>query len=458
MQNKPLNVVILAAGKGTRMYSDHPKVLHCLAGRPLLRHVLETAWKLEPKRICAVYGFGGQLVPLAIADDRISWVEQKEQKGTGHAMMQAVPNLSDAPVTLVLLGDVPLITLETCLNVVRQASHGHLVVLTVEMDNPTGYGRILREFGGDVCGIVEEKDATPEQRAIREINTGIMALPTEQLAGWLERLRPNNAQGEFYLTDIIAMAVEDRVRVVTVKAECAHETLGINSKTDLAKAERIYQDTVAGHLLKHGVTLADPSRLDVRGILECGRDVEIDINCVFEGKVTLENGVRVGAHCFIRDAHIGQGTRIQPYSHIEGARVGRDAILGPFARIRPGTLLDKGAHIGNFVEIKNSEVGSGSKINHLSYVGDSTVGSGVNIGAGTITCNYDGVNKHRTLIGDGAFIGSDTQLVAPVSIGAGATIGAGSTITRDAPAGELTLSRGKQVTISGWKRPQKKEK
>ncbi|MCX7627279.1 MAG: bifunctional UDP-N-acetylglucosamine diphosphorylase/glucosamine-1-phosphate N-acetyltransferase GlmU [Methylophilaceae bacterium] len=451
------NVVILAAGKGTRMHSDLPKVLHPLAGRPLLLHVLETAWALEPSCCCVVYGFGGEKVPQAIGDGRVIWVRQGEQKGTGHALMQAQPHLTTAPVTLVLLGDVPLVSARTCHNVIHHASNGHVAILTVELDDPTGYGRILRAFGGEVCGIVEERDATPEQRTIREVNTGIMALPTARLAGWLDRLQPNNAQGEYYLTDVVAMAKADGVRVMAVQTQHASEVLGVNSKADLARVERLYQKRVAESLLRQGVTLADPARLDVRGTLRCGRDVMIDINCLFEGEVELEDGVQVGAHCVIRNTRIGPGTIIQPHSHLDGVQIGQGAVIGPYARLRPGTVLDSQVHIGNFVEIKNSTVGVGSKINHLSYIGDATVGSQVNIGAGTITCNYDGAQKHRTVIEDYAFIGSDTQLVAPVTVGEGATIGAGSTITRDAPAGELTLSRCKQLTILGWKRPRKKD-
>jgi bifunctional UDP-N-acetylglucosamine pyrophosphorylase/glucosamine-1-phosphate N-acetyltransferase len=457
MPSTSLNIVILAAGKGMRMHSDLPKVLHPLAGRPLLSHVLNIAWKLEPSRVCVVYGFGGDLVPQTINDGRIAWAEQVEQKGTGHAVRQALPYLGEAPVTLVLLGDVPLVEDETCQRVVQQAAQGHLAVLSIEKEDPTGYGRILREFGGEVCGIVEEKDANPEQRSIREVNTGIMAFPTANLAGWLGRLKSNNAQGEFYLTDVIAMAVEDGIKVVTAQARHEYEALGINSKNDLAQAERLYQKQLAETLLRQGVTLADPDRLDVRGGLTCGRDVRIDVNCVFEGDVSLGTGVTIGANCYIRDAVIAQEVQVAPFSHIDGAKIGRACRVGPYARIRPGTNIADHAHIGNFVEIKNSEIDTGSKINHLSYIGDSTVGKDVNIGAGTITCNYDGVNKHRTVIGNDVFIGSDTQLVAPVTVGAGATIGAGSTITKDAPAGQLTLSRGKQITITGWKRPVKKK-
>lgn len=457
MSSTPINIVILAAGKGTRMHSDLPKVLHPLGGRPLLSHVIETAGHLVPARLCVVYGFGGNMVPQAIGDDRITWVEQAEQKGTGHAVMQAQPYLSEAPVTLVLLGDAPLVQVETCRAVVQQAAKGNVALLTVDKADPKGYGRIVRAFDGHVSGIVEEKDASDEQRSIREVNTGIMALPTAKLAEWLGRLKSDNAQGEYYLTDVIAMAVADGVKILTGQAQHEFEALGINSKADLAQAERIYQGLVADALMKKGVTLADPARLDVRGTLTCERDVRIDVGCVFEGLVTLGDNVSIGPYCVIRNTNIAAGVQVQAYSHIDGAEIGKDGRIGPFARLRPGTILAEKAHIGNFVEIKNSDVGIGSKINHLSYIGDSTVGKNVNIGAGTITCNYDGVNKHRTVIGDGAFIGSDTQLVAPVEVGADATIGAGSTITKNAPAGALTLSRGKQITIAGWKRPEKKK-
>lgn len=458
MTATPINVVILAAGKGTRMYSDLPKVLHPLGGRPLLSHVIETASQLAPARLVVVYGFGGSMVPQAINDARVTWAEQAEQKGTGHAVMQAQPYLSsDAPVTLVLLGDVPLVQLETCRAVVQQAARGNVALLTVDKADPKGYGRIVRAFDGHVSAIVEEKDATDEQRDIREVNTGIMALPTAKLAQWLGQLKSDNAQGEYYLTDVMALAVADDVKVLTGQAQHEFEALGINSKTDLAQAERIYQGLVADALMKKGVTLADPARLDVRGTLSCGRDVRIDVGCVFEGQVSLGDNVSIGPYCVIRNANIAADVQVQAYSHIDGAEVGKDGRIGPFARLRPGAVLAEKAHVGNFVEIKNSAVGVGSKINHLSYIGDSTVGRDVNIGAGTITCNYDGVNKHRTVIGDGAFIGSDTQLVAPVEVGAGATIGAGSTITKHAPAGELTLSRGRQITIAGWKRPEKKK-
>lgn len=449
--------MILAAGKGTRMHSDIPKVLHPLAGYPLLTHVLDTAWKLVPSRVCVVYGFGGEIVPQSINDPTIIWAKQSEQKGTGHAMQQAIEHLQSDAVALVLLGDVPLIEADTCKDVIKRAEKGQLVLLTMEKADPSGYGRIVRGADSHVREIVEHKDADEEQRAIREVNTGIMAMPVEKLSDWLGRLRNDNQQGEYYLTDIVAMAVADGTRVSSVQAKHEYEALGINSKVDLAQAERIFQGQIAAKLLNEGVTLADPMRLDVRGTLKCGRDVSIDVNCIFEGKVILGDGVVIGANCVIRDCEISPGVRIAPFSHLDGAVIGQECRIGPFARIRPGSDIGDHAHIGNFVEIKNSDIDTGSKINHLSYIGDSTVGKEVNIGAGTITCNYDGVNKHRTIIEDRVFIGSDTQLVAPVKIGAGATIGAGSTITQDAPAGELTLSRGRQITISGWKRPEKKK-
>ncbi len=453
---KPLNIVILAAGKGKRMYSDKPKVLHELAGKPLVQHVLDCATSLQPRQVCVVYGHGGEAVPQATQQYGAKFIIQEQQLGTGHAVQQAMPHLGNDSRTLILYGDVPLIQHNT-LHQMQQAGDG-LVLLTVNLDNPTGYGRIVRDPQGDVQRIVEQKDANPEQLEIREVNTGIMLVPTAKLREWLGRLKNDNAQGEYYLTDIVAMAVQDGMAVHTVQTAQRWEVEGINNKTQLAALERVWQNFLANQLTAQGVTLADPMRLDVRGNLTCGRDVEIDVGCIFEGNVSLGDNVRVGAYSIIRNASIGQGTDIAPYSHINESEVGANCHIGPYARLRPGTKLADDAHVGNFVEIKNSEIGTGSKANHLSYIGDSTVGSRVNIGAGTITCNYDGANKFRTVIGDDAFIGSDTQLVAPVTVGKGATIGAGSTITKDAAEGMLTLSRSKQIAISGWQRPQKRKK
>ena len=451
-----MNVVILAAGQGKRMHSDLPKVLHPLAGRPLLAHVLDTARSLAPTRVCVVYGHGGEQVHDVFGDEGIAWVRQEPQLGTGHALQQALPALGPDAQTLVLYGDVPLTRAET-LRALGTAAGDGVALVTVTLDDPTGYGRIVRE-GGAVKRIVEEKDATAAERALREVNTGIMVLPTRNLARWLTALRDDNAQREYYLTDVIAVAVNERVPVRAVQPASAWETLGVNSKGQLAELERVYRQDVAGRLLAAGVTLADPARIDVRGKLECGRDVAIDVNCVFEGDVTLGDRVSLGANCVLRNVRIEAGTRVEPFCHLEEADIGRNCRIGPYARLRPGAQLAEDVHIGNFVEVKASTIGAGSKANHLAYIGDSEVGRNVNVGAGTITCNYDGANKHRTVIEDDVFIGSDTQLVAPVRVGRGATLGAGTTLTEDAPPGELTISRARQMTIPNWKRPVKKRK
>jgi len=449
-----INVVILAAGQGRRMHSDLPKVLHPLAGKPMLAHVIAAARELSPQKIVVVYGHGGDRVRKVVAAPDIIFALQAEQKGTGHALQQALPCLAKADTTLVLFGDVPLIRVETLRGLL--AGKG-VCILTALPEDPKGYGRIVRK-NRQVRAIVEEKDATAAQKKIREINTGIMALPTARLASWLGKLKPQNAQKEFYLTDIVPLALADRVAVSGVPADDVWETLGVNSKAQLAQLERRIQLQTADRLLEQGVTLTDPARLDVRGELSCGRDVGIDIGCIFAGKVTLGDEVRIGAHCVLENVDISAGTRVEPYSHLVDAVIGAHCRIGPYARIRPGTRLSDEVHIGNFVEVKASDIGAGSKANHLTYIGDSSVGANVNVGAGTITCNYDGVNKHRTVIEDDVFIGSDTQLVAPVTVHRGATIGAGATITKDVAVGELAISRAKQVSIPGWKRPLKKAK
>lgn len=450
-----MNVVILAAGKGKRMHSNLPKVLHPLAGRPLLGHVLDTARSLSPESLCVVVGHGGEVVRQAVAAPDVQFGEQSPQLGTGHAVQQALPYLGQGSHTLVLYGDVPLVQASTLKRLLAAAQDG-LAVLTVALDNPQGYGRILRNPAGQVTAIVEEKDANDAQRAIQEVNTGIMAIPTAHLADWLGALSNNNAQGEYYLTDLIGLAVAQGVPVRTAHPEGPWEVLGVNSKTQLAELERILQGRIAAQLLEAGVRLTDPARLDVRGELVCGRDVAIDVGCVFEGRVVLEEAVEVGPYCVLKNVTVAAGARIAAFSHLDSAQVGPDAVVGPYARLRPGTTLAAGAHVGNFVELKNTTLGAGSKANHLAYVGDATVGARVNIGAGTITCNYDGVNKFRTVIEDDAFIGSDTQLVAPVTVGRGATLGAGTTLTKDAPPDTLTISRAKQLAVPGWQRPQKK--
>jgi len=452
-----MNVVILAAGMGKRMQSDLPKVLHALAGKPLLSHVVDTARQLSPSRCCIVYGHGGDKVPTQLAADDLQFVLQEPQLGTGHAVMQAVSKLNEDQPTLVLYGDVPLTTIATLRALTEKAGNDKLAILTTAMDDPTGYGRIVREQN-KIVRIVEQKDATDLERQIREVNTGILVAPTRQLKDWLSRLSNHNAQGEYYLTDIIALAVKDRVVIESAQPSHAWETLGVNSKVQLVELERIHQLNLAHQLLEQGVTLADPARIDIRGELHCARDVSIDVGCVFEGQVHIGQGVSIGPYCVIKNSRIADNANIKPFTHIDEASVGSDSHIGPYARLRPGTKLGSDVHVGNFVEIKNSDFGAHSKANHLAYVGDTTVGSRVNIGAGTITCNYDGANKHRTVIEDDAFIGSDTQLVAPVTVGKGATIGAGTTLTKDAPPDSLTVSRARQTTITGWQRPVKQKK
>jgi bifunctional UDP-N-acetylglucosamine pyrophosphorylase/glucosamine-1-phosphate N-acetyltransferase len=450
-----VNVVILAAGQGKRMHSDLPKVLHPLAGRPLLAHVLATARALAPERICVVYGHGGERVRAAIDDDAVAWVRQEPQLGTGHALMQALPQLGAAAQTMVLYGDVPLTRAATLARLRDTAADG-VGVLTVELEDPYGYGRIVRA-GGEVKRIVEEKDASPAERALREVNTGIMVLPTARLAGWLGRLRDDNAQREYYLTDVIALAVADGVAVRAAQPDAVAETMGVNSKAQLATLERIHQRMTADALMARGASLADPARIDVRGRLECGRDVAIDVNCVFEGEVVLGDRVSVGANCVLRNARVAADTRLEPFCHVEEADIGAGCRIGPYARLRPGTQLAEEVHVGNFVEVKASTFGARSKANHLAYIGDSTVGRDVNVGAGTITCNYDGAHKHRTVIEDEVFIGSDTQLVAPVTVGRGATIAAGTTVWKDVPPGTLALNEKTQVARDGYQRPRKKK-
>ncbi len=454
-----MNVVILAAGMGKRMQSALPKVLHPLAGKPLLSHVIDTAQSLSPSRLCVIYGHGGAAVLdlLARRPETIAAALQEPQLGTGHAVKQALPELDESVPTLILYGDVPLTTAASLQALVAAAGTDQLAILTVEQDDPFGLGRIVRE-DGKIVRIVEQKDTNEAERAIREINSGIMVVPTARLKQWLAALQNNNSQGEYYLTDIVAMAVADGVPVVSAQPSAQWEVAGVNSKVQLAELERIHQGNIARRLLEQGVTLLDPARLDVRGELICGRDVTIDVGCVFEGRVELGDGVTIGAHSVLVNARIAAGAAIKPFCHIEEAVVGEASIIGPYARLRPGTELAQDVHIGNFVEIKNSQIAAHSKANHLAYVGDATVGSRVNIGAGTITCNYDGANKFRTVIEDDAFIGSDSQLIAPVTVGKGATLGAGTTLSKDAPAGQLTISRARQVSIEGWTRPVKVKK
>jgi bifunctional UDP-N-acetylglucosamine pyrophosphorylase/glucosamine-1-phosphate N-acetyltransferase len=454
----PLSVVILAAGQGKRMASDLPKVLQPLAGRPLLAHVVATARALKPDAIHVVHGHGADRVRAAIAGGDIRWALQAEQKGTGHAVQQAMPGVPDGHTVLVLYGDVPLIRAETLRGLVAKAGPKSLALLSAKLPDPAGYGRVIRDGGGRVARIVEEQDANHKERAIDEINTGVLAAPSERLRAWLGALKADNAQGEYYLTDCIVAAVRDGCAVEAVVAESPAEVLGVNDKVQLAEAEAARRRERATALMRAGVTVVDPARLDVRGELRCGRDVVLDVNVVLEGTVKLGDRVKIGPNNFLRDCAIGDDTEIVGNCHLDGLVAGARCSIGPFTRVRRGAKLADEVHVGNFVELKNSEIGAGSKANHLSYVGDTTVGSKVNVGAGTVTCNYDGVNKHRTEIGDGAFIGSGTMLVAPVSVGAGATIGAGSTITKPAPAEKLTVERSRQVTVEGWKRPEKKQK
>ncbi len=452
----PLSIIVLAAGQGKRMHSDLPKVLQPLGGMTLLEHVVHTAAALKPAHIHVVYGHGGDQVPAALRHLHVHWVQQAEQLGTGHAVMQAMQHISDDHVVLVLYGDVPLVRGATLQKLTDSAAHGELAVLTAQVADPSGYGRMLRDAEGQVQRIVEHKDAGAEERGITEINTGLMACKAALLHRWLKDVRNHNAQKEYYLTDVVAMAVAEGVLVNGVMATEESEVAGVNDRKQLAAAEATLRQRVADTLMQQGVTLRDAVRLDVRGQLSCGRDVVIDINCVFEGEVKLGSRVHIGPNAVIRDCEIGDDTQVFAHSVLDGARIGARVRIGPFARIRPESRLADEVHIGNFVEVKKSRLGRNSKANHLAYVGDAEVGERVNIGAGVITCNYDGVNKHATLIGDDAFVGSDTTLIAPVSIGAGAYIAAGSAISQDAPAGQLTIARARQETVAGWKPPGKK--
>ena len=451
-----LNVIILAAGQGKRMRSSLPKVLHAIGGKSMLAHVLGTTAELKPDHTCVVYGHGGERVREAFGAEPLVWAKQEPQLGTGHAVMQAMPQLPREGVTLIVYGDVPLITAQTLSALVASARQHQLAWLTDVVDNPAGLGRIMRDARGNICAIVEEKDATPEQREIREINTGFVACPTALLAKWLPTLSNKNAQGEYYLTDILAVAVTEGVAVKTSVPAFAWEVVGVNSRDQLAQLERTFQRQIAQRLMMEGVTLTDPARFDVRGQLTCEADVSIDVNCIFEGKVHLAAGARIGANCILRNCSIGTHTEILPFTDIDGAAIGASARIGPYTRIRPGTTLADEVHLGNFVEVKASAFGPGSKANHLSYIGDTSVGSKVNIGAGTIVCNYDGANKYRSVIEDNVHIGSDVQLVAPITIGKGADIAAGTTVWKDVPPGGLTLNPKSQISKPDWKRPVKK--
>ena len=451
-----LSTIILAAGQGTRMRSSLPKVLQPLAGRPLLAHVVECAAALEADDVCVVYGHGAEAVRNEFSGAALRWALQAEQLGTGHAVQQAMPETPDKNRVLILFGDVPLLTPGTCQRLLDETPDSDVAVLTVDMEDPTGYGRIIRENGNVSC-IVEEKDAGPEEKTVREINTGVLLCPAAKLKGWLDNLGNDNAQGEYYLTDAIAMAVNDGVIVHGVKADSWIEVMGINDKKQLAEVERALQARLVDELMKEGVGFADPARVDIRGTLKCGTDVFIDVNAVFEGDVELGDGVKIESNNLVRDTRLGAGTVLHSNCHLEGATTGNHCEIGPFARMRPGAELANNVKVGNFVEIKKSTVADGSKVNHLTYIGDTEIGKMVNVGAGTITCNYDGANKYKTRIGDGAFIGSGVELVAPVEIGAGATVGAGSTITKNVEDNQLALGRSRQKVVPGWKKPAKKE-
>lgn len=456
MTAKPLSVVILAAGKGTRMYSDLPKVLHCIAGKPMVKHVIDTANQLGAKNVHLIYGHDGELMQQRLANEKVNWVLQTEQLGTGHAMQQAAPFFGDDENILMLYGDAPLISAETLRKLIEAKPDKGIALLTVSLDNPTGYGRILRE-NGRVVGIVEQKDANPEQLKIQEVNTGVMVSDGASFKKWLVKLDNNNAQGEYYMTDVISLANQDGCQVVAVQAVDKMEVEGANNRLQLSALERYFQSKQAEKLLLAGVMLRDPQRFDLRGTLTHGKDVDIDVNVILEGNVKLGNNVKIGAGCVLKNVVIGDNVEIKPYSVLEDSQVGASAQIGPFSRLRPGAMLSEETHIGNFVEVKKSLVGKGSKVNHLSYIGDSEIGENCNIGAGVITCNYDGANKFKTVIGDNVFVGSDSQLVAPVEIADGATIAAGTTVTRDVGENELVLSRVRQAHKQDWVRPTKKK-
>ncbi|MCE0802810.1 bifunctional UDP-N-acetylglucosamine diphosphorylase/glucosamine-1-phosphate N-acetyltransferase GlmU [Buttiauxella sp. S04-F03] len=456
MSNNAMSVVILAAGKGTRMYSDLPKVLHTLAGKPMVQHVIDAANNLGAQRVHLVYGHGGDLLKNTLSDSSLNWVLQAEQLGTGHAMQQAAPFFADDEDILMLYGDVPLISVESLQRLRDAKPQGGIGLLTVKLDDPTGYGRIAREKG-KVVGIVEHKDATEEQRKIDEINTGILVANGADLKRWLAKLDNNNAQGEFYITDIIALAHHEGHEITAVHPDRLSEVEGVNNRLQLSRLERVYQSEQAEKLLLAGVMLRDPARFDLRGELTHGRDVEIDTNVIIEGSVTLGHRVKIGTGCVIKNSVIGDDCEISPYTVVDDSTLAAACTIGPFTRLRPGAELAEGAHVGNFVEMKKARLGKGSKAGHLSYLGDAEIGDNVNIGAGTITCNYDGANKFKTIIGDDVFVGSDSQLVAPVTVARGATIGAGTTVTRNVGEDELVISRVKQTHIQGWQRPVKKK-